>query len=379
MSKRDYYEVLGLERGAAESDIKKSYRRMAMKYHPDRNPGDENAEDSFKEVKEAYEVLSDSQKRATYDQHGHAAFEQGGMGSGGFGGANGFGDVFGDVFGDIFGGGGGQRGGRSNVYRGADLRYDLTLTLEQAVKGDSINITFPTMASCDTCDGDGAKPGTSRATCVTCNGVGQVRATQGFFSVQQACPKCRGAGTIIESPCIDCRGRGQVQEEKTLAVKIPAGVDKGDRIRLSGEGEAGQNGGPPGDLYVEIRVKAHDIFERDNADLHCSVPISFSKAALGGDLKVPTLEGEVSLKIPEGTQSGNVFRLRAKGVKPVRGGGVGDLYCKVDVETPVNLTDEQRKLLKSFQEVLAAGGSKHRPRSQTWGDSVKKFFKNIKL
>ncbi len=374
MSKRDYYEVLGVERSAAEADMKKAYRRMAMKYHPDRNPDDESAEASFKEVKEAYEVLSDSQKRAAYDQRGHAAFEQGGMGGGD---PSGFGDVFGDVFGDIFGAGGGRRGGRSNVYRGADLRYDLTLTLEQAVKGDSVNITFPTMAGCDTCDGDGAKPGTSRTTCGTCNGMGQVRATQGFFSVQQTCPNCRGAGTVVEDPCADCHGRGQIQEEKTLAVKVPAGVDQGDRIRLTGEGEAGQNGGPPGDLYVEIRVRPHDIFERDNANLHCSVPISFSKAALGGELKVPTLAGEVNLKVPEGTQSGNVFRLRGKGVTPVRGGGVGDLYCKVDVETPVNLTDEQKKLLESFQKSLVAGGDKHRPRAQTWRDSVKSFFKNI--
>jgi molecular chaperone DnaJ len=376
MSKRDYYAVLGVERGAAEADIKKAYRRLAMKFHPDRNPDDSTAEAKFKEVKEAYEVLSDKQKRARYDQHGHAAFEQGGMG-GGFGGdPSGFGDVFGDVFGDIFGGAG-RRGGRSNVYRGADLRYDLSLTLEQAVKGDSIILSFPTMAKCETCDGDGAKPGTSRKTCGTCNGVGQVRAQQGFFSVQQTCPDCRGAGTIVEDPCIDCRGSGQVREEKTLSVKVPAGVDTGDRIRLGGEGEAGQNGGPPGDLYVEIRVKRHDIFERDGANLRCSVPISFAKAALGGQVQVPTLEGEVNLKVPEGAQSGNVFRLRGKGVTPVRGGGVGDMYCTVEVETPVKLTSKQKKLLESFQKSLEEGGDTHRPRAQGWADRVKSFFKDI--
>ncbi len=378
MSKRDYYEVLGVERGAAEADIKKAYRRMAMKYHPDRNPDDETAEANFKEVKEAYEVLSDQQKRAAYDQHGHAAFEQGGMGGfGGFGGdPSGFGDVFGDVFGDIFGGGG-RRGGRSNVFRGADLRYDLSLTLEQAVKGDSVTLSFPTMASCNTCDGSGAKPGTDRKTCTTCGGVGQIRAQQGFFSVQQTCPDCGGVGTVVEDPCQDCGGSGQVREEKTLSVKVPPGVDDGDRIRLSGEGEAGQNGGPPGDLYVEIRVKRHELFERDGANLRCSVPISFAKAALGGQVQVPTLDGEVNLKIPEGTQSGNVFRLRGKGVTPVRGGGVGDLYCQVDVETPVKLTEKQKKLLESFQESLADGGDKHRPRAHSWADSVKAFFKDI--
>lgn len=377
MSKRDYYEVLGVERGAAEGDIKKAYRRMAMKYHPDRNPDDQTAEANFKEVKEAYEVLSNKQKRATYDQHGHAAFEQGGMGAGGFrGDASGFSDAFGDVFGDIFGAGG-RRGGRSNVYRGADLRYELSLTLEQAVKGDSATISFPTTANCGTCEGDGAKPGTSRKTCGTCNGVGQVRAQQGFFSVQQTCPKCRGAGTVVESPCADCSGNGQIREEKTLSVKVPAGVDQGDRIRLGGEGEAGQNGGPAGDLYVEIRVKRHEIFERDGANLHCEVPISFATAALGGQLKVPTLEGEVNLKVPAGTQSGNVFRLRGKGVKPVRGGSIGDLYCAVDVEIPVKLTSKQEKLLESFQDSLSKGGDKHRPRAQSWADSVKRFLKGM--
>jgi len=378
MSKQDYYEVLGVQRGASADEIKKAYRRLAMKHHPDRNPDDAEAEAKFKEAKEAYEVLSDDQKRGMYDQHGHAAFEQGGMGGGGFGGfgdASGFSDVFGDVFGDIFGQNG--RRGRSNVFRGADLRYELSLTLEQAVQGDTINISFPTYSGCETCDGEGAKPGTSRKTCDTCNGMGQVRAQQGFFSVQQTCPTCRGAGTVVEDPCDDCYGQGRIQQEKTLAVKVPPGVDTGDRIRLSGEGEAGQNGGPTGDLYVEINVKAHDIFERDGGNLHCAVPISFAKATLGGEVNVPTLEGEVALKIPEGTQSGRLFRLRGKGVKPVRSAGKGDLYCRVDVETPVNLTDEQEKLLQSFQESIESGGDKHRPRASDWRDSVKNFFKNI--
>jgi len=379
MSKQDYYEVLGVERGASGADIKKAYRRLAMKYHPDRNPDDAEAEAKFKEVKEAYEVLSDDQKRGMYDQHGHAAFEQGGMGGGGFGGgfgdASGFADVFGDVFGDIFGQGG--RRGRSNVFRGADLRYDLSLTLEQAVQGDTVNISFPTFASCDTCDGNGAKPGTERKTCGTCNGAGQVRAQQGFFSVQQTCPTCRGVGTVVEDPCDDCHGQGRIQEEKTLAVKVPPGVDNGDRIRLSGEGEAGENGGPPGDLYVEIRVQPHDIFERDGANLHCSVPVSFAKAALGGEVKVPTLDGEVSVKVPEGTQSGRIFRLRGKGVQPVRSAVQGDLYCRIEVETPVNLTSEQQDLLNKFQESVEEGGDKHRPRASSWRDSVKKFFQNI--
>lgn len=381
MSKRDYYEVLGIAKDASADELKKAYRRLAMKHHPDRNPDDAEAEGKFKEAKEAYEVLSDEQKRGLYDQHGHAAFDQaGGMGGagggfGGFGDASGFSDVFGDVFGDIFGQGG--RRGRSNVFRGADLRYDLPLTLEQAVSGDTVNISFHTQAACETCDGDGAKPGTGRKTCETCNGMGQVRAQQGFFSVQQACPSCHGVGTIVEDPCGDCHGQGRIREEKTLSVKVPAGVDMGDRIRLSGEGEAGQNGGPAGDLFVEIRVRPHDIFERDGANLHCAVPISFAKAATGGEVAVPTLDGEVSLKVPEGTQSGKIFRLRGKGVTPVRSNLQGDLYCRVDIETPVNLTDEQKKLLESFQESIAEGGDKHRPRASSWRDSVKRFFENI--
>jgi len=375
MAKRDYYEVLGVSRNAAEADIKKAYRRLAMKHHPDRNPDDPKAEAAFKEAKEAYEVLSDQEKRAVYNQHGHAGVEAAaGRGGQGFSPGDAFGDIFGDVFGDIFGGG---RRGRSTVFRGADLRYELSLKLEQAVFGDTINLTLPTQVNCETCSGSGAKPGTKPVTCKTCEGQGQVRMAQGFFSIQQTCPTCRGTGQQIEQPCGSCQGRGRLQKEKTLAVKVPAGVDNGDRIRLTGEGEAGQNGGPPGDLYVEIRVQPHEIFERDGADLSCGVPVSFTVAALGGSVDVPTLEGEVALKIPAETQSGRVFRLRGKGVRPVRGSGPGDLYCRVEVETPVKLTGEQKRLLEAFNAALVAGGDRHRPRSQSWLDGVRRFFEKM--
>jgi molecular chaperone DnaJ len=374
MAKKDYYELLGVAKEASDGDLKKAYRRLAMKYHPDRNSDDPDAEAKFKEAKEAYEILSDGDKRAAYDQFGHAGVEGAGMGGRG-GGAGGFGDIFGDVFGDIFGGG--RRGGQGSVYRGADLRYDLSLTLEEAVIGHSANISFPSLKSCDTCDGQGAKPGTSRKACDTCGGAGQVRRQQGFFSVQQTCPACRGEGSTIEDPCTDCHGRGRVQQNRTLSVKVPAGVDTGDRIRLSGEGEAGQNGGPPGDLYVEVRVRPHAVFQRDGANLTCSVPLSFATAAIGGEVNVPTLEGEVNLKIPASTQSGRVFRLRSKGVKPVRGGGVGDLYCKVEIETPTNLTGAQKDLLQKFEEMLEAGGDKHNPKIRSWKNSVQNFFDKL--
>jgi molecular chaperone DnaJ len=377
MAKRDYYEVLGVNRDAAEADIKKAYRRLAMKHHPDRNPGDPKAEAAFKEAKEAYEVLSDKDKRVIYDQHGHAGVEAasgGGRGGPGFNPGDAFGDIFGDVFGDIFGGG---RRGRSTVFRGADLRYELSLTLEQAVFGDTVNLAIPTLVNCGTCDGSGAKPGTKPVTCKTCDGAGQVRMAQGFFSIQQTCPACRGSGQQIEQPCGTCQGRGRVQKTKTLAVKVPAGVDSGDRIRLTGEGEAGQNGGPPGDLYVEIRIQAHDIFERDGADLSCVIPVSFATAALGGAVQVPTLDGEVTLKIPAESQSGRVFRLRGKGVRPVRGSGPGDLFCRVEVETPVNLTAEQKRLLEQFNDALLAGGDRHRPRNRSWLDGVRRFFEKM--
>ncbi|MSR08650.1 MAG: molecular chaperone DnaJ [Gammaproteobacteria bacterium] len=377
MTKRDYYEVLGLSREAPDVDIKKAYRRLAMKHHPDRNPDDPKAELAFKEAKEAYEVLSDAQKRGVYDRHGHAGLEAAGGGGRrgpGMNPGDAFGDIFGDVFGDIFGGG---RRGRSTVFRGADLRYELALTLEQAVFGDTINLTLPTQMNCEACKGSGAKPGSKPVTCKTCEGAGQVRMAQGFFSVQQTCPTCRGAGQQIDQPCGGCQGRGRVQKNKTLAVKVPAGVDTGDRIRLTGEGEPGQNGGPPGDLYVEIRTQPHELFERDGADLSCGIPVNFVLAALGGVVQVPTLDGEVTLKIPAETQSGRVFRLRGKGVRPVRGNGPGDLYCRVEVETPVNLTTEQKRLLEAFNEALLAGGDRHRPRSQSWLDGVRQFFEKM--
>ncbi len=379
MSKRDYYEILGVQKNASEAELKKAYRRMAQKYHPDRNPDDKAAEEKFKEVKEAYEVLSDARKRAAYDQFGHAGVDpNAGPGPGGFGaGGASFSDIFGDVFGDIFGGGGGRGGQRA--YRGADLRYNLELTLEEAVAGTTVKIRVPTMTACTACGGSGARSGSRPETCTTCGGVGQVRMQQGFFSVQQTCPRCRGTGTIISDPCTVCHGHGRVQETKTLSVKVPAGVDTGDRIRLAGEGEAGENGGPPGDLYVQIRVKEHAIFTREDNNLYCEVPIPFVTAALGGELEVPTLDGRVVLKIPEGTQSGKLFRLRGKGVQPVRGGPVGDLMARVVVETPVNLSAKQKELLREFERTLGEkGGSHHNPKSHSWLDGVKRFFDSMK-
>jgi molecular chaperone DnaJ len=375
MAKRDYYDVLGVEKGASDGDIKKAFRRIAMKYHPDRNPDSKDAEEKFKEAQEAYEILGDQEKKSAYDRFGHAGVD-GNAGAGGFGGGGaGFSDVFGDVFGDIFGGGGGGRG-RSGPARGSDLRYDLQLDLEDAVKGKTVQIDVPTMVHCDTCDGSGARKGSSPVTCSTCGGNGQVRMSQGFFSVQQTCPQCRGRGQIISDPCGDCHGQGVREERKTLSVKIPAGVDTGDRIRLAGKGEAGPQGGPAGDLYVQMHVREHAIFVRDDANLHCEVPISFAQAALGGELEVPTLSGKVKLKVPAETQSGKLFRLRGKGVAPVRGGATGDLLCRVVLETPVNLSAEQRGFLEQFDESLA-GKSKHSPRTTSWFDGVKKFFDNL--
>jgi molecular chaperone DnaJ len=373
MSKRDFYEILGVDKGADAKEVKRAYRKLAMKYHPDRNPDDKDADAKFKEATEAYEILSDEQKRGAYDQYGHAGVD-GSAGQGGFGGGNGnFSDIFGDVFGDIFGGGGGGRGGRNGPQRGSDLKYNLELTLEQAVKGAEVKIRVPTLVNCNTCDGSGAKDGSTPTTCNTCHGQGQVRMQQGFFSVQQACPTCRGQGTIIKDPCGSCHGQGVKEETKTLNVKVPAGVDNGDRIRLSGEGEAGTRGGPAGDLYVETHIKAHSIFERDGRNLYCDVPISIADAALGGEIEVPTLDGRVNLKIPAETQSGKLFRLRGKGVVPVRGGATGDLLCRVMVETPVKLTEHQKKILKEFQASLK-GGDKHSPKKKTWFDNVKTFF-----
>jgi molecular chaperone DnaJ len=377
MSKRDYYEVLGVSKNASEAELKKAYRRAAQKHHPDRNPDDKQAEESFKECKEAWEVLSDSQKRAAYDQFGHAGVDPsmgGGAGPGGAGFGGGFNDIFGDVFGDIFGAG---RGGGQRVYRGSDLRYNLDLSLEDAVAGTEVKIRIPTQVSCTECDGSGARKGTSPTQCTTCGGRGQVRMQQGFFSVQQTCPHCRGSGSIISDPCHKCHGKGRVSEHKTLSVKVPAGVDTGDRIRLAGEGEAGESGGPPGDLYVQIQVKEHPIFVREESNLFCEVPISFATAALGGELEVPTLNGRVNLKIPAETQTGRMFRMRGKGVKPVRGGATGDLICKVKVETPVNLTRKQKDLLREFTGEMEEGGSRHSPQASSWMDGVKKFFDGL--
>ena len=375
MAKRDYYEVLGCGRDAGEADLKKAYRRLAMKYHPDRNPDDKQAEASFKEAKEAWEILSNSEKRAAYDQFGHAGVEAGQAGGGFGGGADAFSDIFGDVFGDIFGNTG--RRGRTQVFRGADLRYELALSLEQAVAGDSVNIDVPTKVECGRCRGAGAEPGTQRSSCGRCSGSGQVRVQQGFFSIQQTCPTCRGQGTIIASPCNECSGRGRVRKVKTLSVRVPAGVDTGDRIRLAGEGEAGRNGGPSGDLYVDIAVDRHPIFAREGQNLSCDVPISFVDAVLGSSVEVPTLGGQVVLRIPPETQSGRVFRLRGKGVRSVRGTGIGDLFCKVQVETPVNLKEGQKDLLREFDESLRSSSSHHSPRARSWLDGVRQFFDRL--
>ncbi|MDR3299309.1 MAG: molecular chaperone DnaJ [Candidatus Accumulibacter sp.] len=376
MAKKDFYEILGVNRDASEDEIKKSYRKLAMKYHPDRNPDNPKAEEHFKEVKEAYEILSDAQKRAAYDQFGHAGVDpQSGMGGGGFsgfGGSEAFSGAFGGIFDEIFGNGG--RGGRSNVYRGADLRYNLEITLEQAAFGTETKIRIPTMEVCESCKGVGAKPGTQPKTCPTCQGSGQIRLQQGFFSIQQTCPKCHGTGKFIADPCGDCHGAGRIKQHKTLAVKIPAGVDEGDRIRISGEGEHGINGGPSGDLYVQIHLKPHTVFQREGADLHCEMPISFSTAALGGKIEIPTLDGAAELKIPEETQSGKTFRLRGKGIKGVRSQTYGDLLCHVVVETPVNLTDRQKELLCELDELSRGDAERHNPRAKSWMDKVKEFF-----
>ena len=375
MAKRDFYEILGVAKGASEEEIKKSYRKLAMKYHPDRNPDNKEAEEKFKEVKEAYEMLTNPEKREAYDRYGHAGVDPNmGGGGGGFG-AGGFGDAFGDIFGDIFGGGrGGRGGGGPQVYRGADLRYNLEITLEQAANGFDTTIRVPSWDKCDTCHGSGAKPGTQPVTCTTCAGHGQVRMQQGFFSIQQTCPKCHGSGKMIPEPCPSCSGAGRIKRNKTLEVKIPAGIDNGMRIRSTGNGEPGTNGGPSGDLYVEIHIKPHSVFQREGDDLHCEMPISFSKAALGGEIEVPTLTGKVSFTVPEGTQTGKTFRLKGKGIKGVRSGYAGDLFCHMIVETPVKLTEKQKDLLREFDRLTNEGGAKHSPQSKGWMDKVKDFF-----
>ncbi len=372
-TKRDYYEVLGVNRDASEEDIKKAYRKLAMKFHPDRNPDSKESEDKFKEAKEAYEMLSEPEKRRAYDAYGHAGVnpQMGGMGPGAGGeGFGGFAEAFGDIFGDIFGG----ARGRSNVYRGADLRYNLEVTLEQAARGTETKIRIPTLENCETCHGSGARPGTHPKTCSTCGGQGNVRLSQGFFSVQQTCPTCHGSGKMVSDPCAACKGAGRVKHHKTLSVKIPAGIDEGDRIRLGGEGEAGVNGGPPGDLYVVIHLKEHGVFQRDGDDLHCEMPISFTTAALGGEIEIPTLDGQAKVKIAAETQTGQVLRLRGKGIKGVRSSSPGDLLCEIVVETPVRLTDRQRELLRELEEINRKDGDRHNPRAKSFMDKVRTFF-----
>lgn len=377
MSQRDYYEILGLQKNASEAEIKKAYRRMSMKYHPDRNPDDASAENKFKEAKRAYEILKDSQKRAAYDQFGHAGVDPSAAGAGGQQGAD-FGDVFGDIFGDIFGGGRQQGGSAKRANRGSDLQYNLVISLENAVFGTTVDIRVPTQQTCGECKGTGAEKGTHPETCPTCHGQGQVRMQQGFFSVQQPCPQCHGRGKIISNPCTACHGQGRIETQKNLSVKVPAGVDTGDRIRLSGEGEAGVNGGPSGDLYVQMQVKDHNLFKREDNDLYCEVPIAFTVAALGGELEVPTLNGNVKLRVPSETQTGKMFRLRNKGVKSVRSTMTGDLLCRVVIETPVNLTKQQKDLLEQLAETMNAGGKRHSPQEHGWGNKVRAFVADFK-
>ena len=381
MAKRDYYETLGVPKNASEDDIKKAYRKLAMKHHPDRNQGDDakKSEEKFKEAKEAYEMLSDAQKRAAYDQYGHAGVDPNmgrGAGAGGEG-MGGFAEAFGDIFGDIFGGAGGQRRGPGGqqVFRGSDLSYAMEITLEEAAAGKETQIRIPAYEGCETCKGSGAKPGTQPKTCSTCNGAGTVHMRQGFFSIQQTCPHCHGTGKIIPEPCITCNGQGKVKKNKTLEVKIPGGINEGMRIRSSGNGEPGTNGGPAGDLYIEIRIKQHEIFERDGDDLHCTVPVGLTTAALGGGIEVPTLGGKAEIELPEGTQHGKTFRLRGKGIKGVRSSYPGDLYCHISVETPIKLTEHQRKLLKELDEAFRKAGDRHSPNTKTWSDRVKDLFK----
>jgi molecular chaperone DnaJ len=376
MSEQDLYQTLGVEKNSSDADIKKAYRKLAMKYHPDRNPGDSNAEQQFKSIQKAYAVLSDKQKRAAYDQFGHAGVNpQGGMG-GGFNTGDAFNDIFGDVFGDIFGGGRGQAR-RSSAQRGSDLKYEINLTLEQAVFGDKINIGIPSYSHCDACHGSGAKEGRSATRCVKCDGRGAVRVQQGFFTLQQTCPPCRGPGETIKDPCLDCSGSGRKRSNRTISIKIPAGVDNADRIRLSGEGEAGIKGGPSGDLYVDVLVKKHDIFDRDGNQLICTIPISFGKAVLGGNVEVPTIDGAVNLTIPSETQSGKTFRLKGKGIRSYRENVMGDLYCTVQVETPVSLTDEQKEMLRGFDDSINNSNTDHRPNKKSWTESVSQFFKRM--
>lgn len=369
---RDYYDILGVNRDASDAELKKAYRRLAMKYHPDRNSDDADAMDRFKEAKQAYEILKDPRKRAMYDQYGHDAVSGQAGAQGGAGFAD-FSDVFGDIFGDIFGG---ARGGSRRSSRGADMRIAIELDLKEAVQGVTRELNIPSMVSCKRCNGSGSKSGRME-TCGTCGGAGQVRMQQGIFSVMQTCPSCRGSGQRVSDPCDDCNGQGRVQEQRTLSVKIPAGVDTGDRIRLAGEGQAGAQGSAAGDLYVEVQVRPHKLFERHGDDLHCEIPIPFTTAALGGEIKVPTLDGSVMLKVQAETQSGKVFKLRGKGVRSVRSHHTGDLMCHVVVETPVKLSSKQKQLLREFEETFDHGTTDHNPRSRGFMDSVREFFERV--
>ncbi|MDO8954006.1 MAG: molecular chaperone DnaJ [Gammaproteobacteria bacterium] len=375
MSNKDFYETLGVSKGVSEEELKKAYRKLAMKYHPDKNPGDKASEEKFKEISHAYEILADPKKRAAYDQYGHAGVDPSmGGGGGGFGGG-GFGDAFGDIFGDIFGGGGRSQG-RAQPQRGSDLRYTVEITLEEAVHGTTKKVSFPCLSTCEPCHGKGSQKDSERTTCATCGGHGIVRMQQGFFAVQQTCPHCHGQGQIIKNPCPSCHGQGRTQKTKNLSVKIPVGVDNGDRIRLGGEGEAGEQGQAAGDLYVEMRVKPHAIFKREGNDLHCELPIDMVTACLGGELEIPTMDGQVKLKIPAETQSSKIFRLRGKGVKGLRSNAMGDLLCHINVEMPVNLNHEQKELLDKFKQALN-DGKDHSPKASGWFDNVKKFFSTL--
>jgi molecular chaperone DnaJ len=379
MAKADFYELLGVSKGADEKELKSAFRKLAMKYHPDKNPDDAESEQKFKEINEAYEMLKDPQKRAAYDQYGHAAFEQGGPGGGagfGGGGAGGFHDIFEDIFGDMMGGGG-QRQRRSSGgrERGADLRYNMEISLEEAFEGKTAQIRVPTSVSCDTCSGSGAKPGSSPTTCSTCGGIGRVRAAQGFFSVERTCPTCHGNGQMISDPCTKCSGQGRVSEEKSLSVNIPAGIEDGTRIRVAGEGEAGQRGGPTGDLYIFLSVRPHEFFQREGADLYCMVPISMTKAALGGKFEVTTLDGSKSrVTVPEGTQSGKELRMRSKGMPVMRSSQKGDLYIRIAVETPQHLSRRQKELLEEFQEISS---NENNPESSGFFSKMKGFFDTL--
>ncbi|MCB2100244.1 MAG: molecular chaperone DnaJ [Rhodobacterales bacterium] len=385
MAKQDYYETLGVERGAGADDIKRAYRKMAMKYHPDRNPGDKAAEQKFKDLSEAYEVLKDDQKRAAYDQYGHAAFEQGGPGAGGFGGFGGFGGAggagfasgFADIFDEMFGDFGGRAGGRGNRGRGADLRYNMDVSLEDAFAGKKTQIRVPTSVECDACKGTGAEGGAQPVNCGTCHGSGRVRSQSGFFTVERTCPSCGGAGKVIKDPCRSCGGQGRVQREKTLSVTIPAGVEDGTRIRLAGEGEAGLRGAPSGDLYIFLSVKPHRLFQREGANIFCRVPIPMTTAALGGSIEVPAVDGSrARVSIPKGTQTGNQFRLRGKGMSVLRSNTRGDMFVQAVVETPVNLNKRQEELLKEFEN--ATEGGSHSPESAGFFKKVKELWEDLK-